>query len=504
MIRFGPDDLALFAAASHDVNPLHLSADYARRTPFGEPVVFGVLGALAALGTLPAREGRELAGLSLIFRQPLFAGVDYRVDAGKASADSAKLSVRDASRILISATFHFREARPGGDPIGEPGTAPRASAEARGLEELASGATASGEYAVAPGPFRALVDRWGLAGKGATDAQLASMLWASYLVGMELPGERALFARLKIEFAADRAAGAGPFSYEARADELDPRFDLLGATARLGRGGRPFAEVDLGAYARRDLPGLSRDRIAGALAPSDALRGKVALVTGGSRGLGAAIAGALALQGADVVVNYRSGTAEAERLRSEFGAAIVPVQADASVAEGCARLRREVVDRFGGLDVLVCNATPPLRAAGFGPGSGGRLLEFVAESLALAAGPLAEFLDLLEARSGWDVLISTAFCSESNPGLPPDFHHYVAAKSAAEGMVRSLARHHEKARHLIVRPPRLLTDQTNTPTGREGALAVEGVAAAIVRRLGQPGPSGGVEVMEDFPADGPG
>jgi len=80
------------------------------------------------------------------------------------------------------------------------------------------------------------------------------------------------------------------------------------------------------------------------------LAGKTALVTGGSRGIGAAIVRELAAAGADVVVGYRSGGAEAGALADEVGARAV--QADVSSAEEAARLVQEA----GDVDVLVNNA----------------------------------------------------------------------------------------------------------------------------------------------------
>jgi 3-oxoacyl-[acyl-carrier protein] reductase len=80
------------------------------------------------------------------------------------------------------------------------------------------------------------------------------------------------------------------------------------------------------------------------------LEGKQALVTGGSRGIGAAIARELAAAGATVVVGYRSGKDEAEQLAGEIGGSAV--QADVSVAEEAKRL----VEEAGDVDVLVNNA----------------------------------------------------------------------------------------------------------------------------------------------------
>jgi 3-oxoacyl-[acyl-carrier protein] reductase len=80
------------------------------------------------------------------------------------------------------------------------------------------------------------------------------------------------------------------------------------------------------------------------------LDGKLALVTGASRGIGRAIAVGLAAAGAEVVLGYRSGKGEAEQLAAELGARAI--QADVSSAEDAKRL----VEEAGDVDVLVNNA----------------------------------------------------------------------------------------------------------------------------------------------------
>jgi len=80
------------------------------------------------------------------------------------------------------------------------------------------------------------------------------------------------------------------------------------------------------------------------------LEGKVALVTGGSRGIGRAIALELAQAGADVVVGYRSGTEEAEDVAKEAGGRAV--QADVSDPEQA----KALVEQAGDLDIVVNNA----------------------------------------------------------------------------------------------------------------------------------------------------
>ncbi|HEX6761413.1 MAG TPA: 3-oxoacyl-[acyl-carrier-protein] reductase [Gaiellaceae bacterium] len=80
------------------------------------------------------------------------------------------------------------------------------------------------------------------------------------------------------------------------------------------------------------------------------LDGRLALVTGASRGIGRAIASELARAGASVVVGYRSGEAEAEGLASEIGGRAV--QADVSSPDDARRL----IEETGDVDVLVNNA----------------------------------------------------------------------------------------------------------------------------------------------------
>jgi len=90
-----------------------------------------------------------------------------------------------------------------------------------------------------------------------------------------------------------------------------------------------------------------------------ALEGKVALITGSSRGIGRAIARELADRGAAIAINYRSSLSSAEVLRSEIreaGGECEIYQNDISDRVQARALVREVLDSFHHLDVLVNNA----------------------------------------------------------------------------------------------------------------------------------------------------
>lgn len=89
------------------------------------------------------------------------------------------------------------------------------------------------------------------------------------------------------------------------------------------------------------------------------LIGKIAIVTGGSRGIGRAIAERLARDGASVVVNYAQNADKAKEVVSKIvaeGGQALAVQADMSQIADIRRLFQKTVDHFGHLDILVNNA----------------------------------------------------------------------------------------------------------------------------------------------------
>ena len=89
------------------------------------------------------------------------------------------------------------------------------------------------------------------------------------------------------------------------------------------------------------------------------LAGRVAVVTGGSRGIGRAIVGRLAESGASVVVNYVSDNGSAATTVaavSKSGGEAFAVRADVSRTDGAEQLVRATLERFGKIDILVCNA----------------------------------------------------------------------------------------------------------------------------------------------------
>lgn len=92
------------------------------------------------------------------------------------------------------------------------------------------------------------------------------------------------------------------------------------------------------------------------------MRTKTALITGGSRGIGKRTAIALAENGLNLVINYRSSKNEAvqfaEQLSTDYAIQAVAIQGDISKKEDCDSLIEQALKQFGGIDIFIHNAGP--------------------------------------------------------------------------------------------------------------------------------------------------
>jgi 3-oxoacyl-[acyl-carrier protein] reductase len=164
---------------------------------------------------------------------------------------------------------------------------------------------------------------------------------------------------------------------------------------------------------------------------------KVAIVTGASRGIGAAIADRLAGDGFAVVINYAGRAAEAEMLAARIeqnGGRVLTVQADVSDAAAVARLFDAAEAAFDGVDVLVNNAGI-MRLAPLAEADGALIDSQIAVNLKGVINTLREASRRL--RSGGRIIN----LSSSVVGLyQPTYAVYAATKAGVEAMTHVLAK----------------------------------------------------------------
>lgn len=210
------------------------------------------------------------------------------------------------------------------------------------------------------------------------------------------------------------------------------------------------------------------------------LHGRVALITGASRGAGRAIAVRLAAEGAAVAVNYRREQAAADEVVKEIVAAggiAAAYQASVDDEAATAAMARAVRGDLGPVSVLVSNAGTASRGRDIA-GTPGE--EYLALLRVHALGPLAllrELLpDLRAAERGDVVMISSSTVGSAPPNSAP----YTMAKAAMETAVRTLAR--EERRHgvraNIVAPGLLATDMGTRLVRASTGGALEDLDAA--------------------------
>jgi 3-oxoacyl-[acyl-carrier protein] reductase len=228
---------------------------------------------------------------------------------------------------------------------------------------------------------------------------------------------------------------------------------------------------------------------------SKKLAGKVAIVTGASKGIGAAIAKALAAEGAAVVVNYSSSRTNGEEVVKEitgFGGKAIPVQANMSKQSEIDRLFDEPKKAFGRLDILVNNAG----IYEFLP------LEKVTEDhfhrhfnlnvlgLLLASQAAATQFD---AGGGSIINISSVVSTLA----VPESAVYSGTKGAVDAITRSLASElgPRGIRVNAIRPGMVETEGTHSAGIAESDMRKQVEAQTPLRRIGQPQDIAGTAVF---------
>jgi 3-oxoacyl-[acyl-carrier protein] reductase len=175
------------------------------------------------------------------------------------------------------------------------------------------------------------------------------------------------------------------------------------------------------------------------MSPSPSLEGSVALVTGASRGIGRAVAIALAAEGAAVVVNYARSSDAAEALVAQItadGGRAMALQADVSKVDQVDTLMGTVLEKFGRIDILVNNAgiTRDTLLLRMKPEDWQAVIDLNLTGVFLCTRAVAK--PMLKQRSGRIINIASVAGQMGNPGQA----NYSAAKAGVIGFTKTIAK----------------------------------------------------------------
>lgn len=463
---FGAEDQARFAAMSGDFNPIHLDPVAARRTYAGEIVVHGMHLLIWLLDSIKAQfpDIPRPSALKVRFREPVYLGQRVDVTVVKHSSDSLRADVLAGSGKALELTASF----------GPPPTVVAAhgftakqvprSAEPRDLR-LEEAANESGQISFAQtcSAFdTAFPHAAGLMGA----ERVAALACSSFLVGMVVPGLHSIYGGLNLALAdADGTAQLNfvVASVDSRMRRVLLRIEGGGLSGTIDAFGRvpPVAQCSMDLASARVDPGE--------------FGGSVALIVGGSRGLGEVTANLIAAGGGRVIVTYSTGAIDArnvaDRIRAWGGQCSVLAYSVWRGAEQQCRALGDIPTH------IYYFATPNIARRFSGLCSRERLEEF-------QKFYVHGFLDLIDAARtlGWGGISafypSTTFVEQRPPGMV----EYAMAKAAGELLCAEINRFTPGIRVIARRLPRVLTDQTVSLIQRKSEDALE-VMLPIVRMM---------------------
>ncbi len=454
--RFNLADQERFANISGDRNPMHLDPLLARRTQAGAPVVHGVHLLLWALDAFAENHSGlpPLRSFRARFNKFVYVEDSAKVVLAHRQLESVRLNVcvTGAPMMLVEVQF--------GDPRGETIDLltsdelipPPATALDFNFEQMSN---RSGRFAFATPP-EAVAAMFPAVAGWIGPRRVAALAASSNLVGMICPGLHSIFRGISIETCAETETQD---VLAFRVTETDPRFHLV--RHEIAGGGLTGS---LETFAR--TPPVSQatmQSLAGLVNPTE-FAGAIALVVGGSRGLGELTSKLVATGGGHVIITYQVGRADAERVAREI------LEAGGTAEAMAYDARRAAEKQLAGLanapTHLYYFATPTIsqrQSEVFVPG---RFDDFNA---VYVHGFWQLSVALRARRAGLSIFYpSSAFVSER----PRNMTEYAMAKSAGEALCADMNSSLAPLHVTVSRLPSLPTDQTASITPMESASAV--------------------------------
>ncbi|MGD0628260.1 MAG: SDR family NAD(P)-dependent oxidoreductase [Terracidiphilus sp.] len=469
---FSYADQMRFAAASGDRNPMHVDALQARRTQAGAPVVHGINLLIWALDSLAARhpELPPLRGFAEQFYNFIHLDEKVYLELIELRYDGARLNICVDGAPRSRVTLQF------GEPIqAEPSWFADSVqpiplvAEPMNLEFEQMGGR-SGRF-----PFAMSVEDAAALFPCATNwigaRRVRALAATTYLIGMVCPGMYSIFREMSIKTCIDPGL---PEALAFRVTKTDARFRMV--DQEIAGGGltglvKSFARTP-------PVRQATMESLTDVVGETD-FAGSLALVIGGSRGLGELTAKLIASGGGRVIITWQTGRDDAERVAREIrdaGGACETLAYDS---------RKSATEQLAGLIEAPTHAYYFATPAIFRPQSEVYSSERFGEFVAVYVDG---FWQLSQALRALQPKLSLFYPSSvAVTERPRGMTEYTMAKAAGEVLCADMNAFQAPLRVIVKRLPRLATDQTASNTAAESALALD-TMLPIVREV-QGGPS---------------
>jgi hypothetical protein len=437
---FTSDDIIWFAAASGDWNPVHVNSVHARRLLTGKQVVHGMFTLLWALEEYCSKSGEPMQSIAANFLQPVGVGDPLLLLKEEVELDCVRLVIRckgdDVLTVLLTTGGKHTDARP---ILDRPS---RVSSENNTFSELKHSAGNITVIALQED----LIHEFSHAEQVMGSMPIASLLTLSRLVGMKCPGLHSLYTGLDINI-----------NHSKNASEIDwsvIRHSVSHAPLRLSIDGGCIAG-HLDAFVRpAPVSQVDIEKIAEDVKPT-IFNKQVALVVGGSRGLGELTAKIVAAGGGHSVITYHQGNDDAERVKEEiigWGGQCSVIQLDAEHPEAAIKN----LNNMSLIPTHVYYFASPRIAMNKGDDFN---LDLWRMFSSIFVEGFARVINCVKETYGTNLAAfypSTVYIDEQLQ----EFSEYISAKTAGEKLCAHMTKHINGLQVLVKRLPRMPTDQT--------------------------------------------
>ncbi|QPF90272.1 SDR family NAD(P)-dependent oxidoreductase [Bradyrhizobium commune] len=459
---FDLDDQRHFARVTGDWNPIHVDEVAARRTMAGSPIVHGIHTLLWLLESIGSQmpDLPEIARFRVNFGKMLYLGELAQATVLKQDGKQLRAKVSVGSVDIMQLIVGFGAARPRSADVGGGAAAGEVLNPSAPLETtLEAMATQRGRLAFASDADE-IARMFPMAARMIGPRRVAGLGCSTRLVGMVVPGLHSIFGGLEVGFTTDEDSRSA-IDYQVSTVQPELRYvrveisggGMLGHVEAFNRP-EPIAQPSVA---------LIRSKVAAA-----EFEGSIALVVGGSRGLGELVGKIVAAGGGKVVLTYVAGKADAERVAQD----IVEGGGDCHVVpyDVSGDPESQLKSLPAAPSHIYYFATPSIfrrKTAAYSPAV------FQQFNVFYVAGFYALIEQMMRDREPKDQLSVFYPSSSALDQRPDNMTEYAMSKAAGEILCQDLDRRMKNLRILTARLPRILTDQTASISDVESADALE-------------------------------